>query len=188
MLKRLLLASILIVSSSNSMAENTLYYGLAIINQSLTQEVTPTTGSSTTTESNGSGLGIYADLFYQNKYRFNATLSYIGYTGFNFTSLTASADYLFPLDSTFTFFTGVAAGGAAMTFDGSGVSDTALGTLYGVQAGAIMFLPANFMLEFGYRIRPAQIETEIVDSTGAVTAQSNIDELNETYFSLIITF
>ncbi len=188
MFKRLLLTTIIVFSSSNLLAENVQYYGIAAINQDLTEKITQTTGGTTTTKSSGSGLGIYTDLFYQNKYRFNATLSYIGYTDFDFISLTASADYLIPIDSTFTFFTGVAAGGAGMIYSGSGISDASLGTIYGVQAGAIVFLPANIMLELGYRIRPAQIETDIVDSSGAVTAKSSVDDLNETYLSLIITF
>ena len=192
MFKRLLLTSILIISSSNTLAENTLY-GIAFISQDITQEIKPTSGSSSQVETSGSGIGIYADLFYQNKYRFNVTLSYIGHSAintddFNFTSLTASADYLIPIDSSFTFFTGVTAGGASMTFDGSSISDAAFGTLYGAQAGAIILLPANIMLELGYRIRPAQIETDIVDGSGAVTATSSVDELSETYLSLIITF
>jgi len=192
MFKRLLLTFILIASTSNSLAENILY-GISFINQDITQEIKPTSGSSSQVETSGSGLGIYADLFYKNQYRFNATLSYIGHTGsninnFNFTSLTASADYLIPIDSNFTFFTGVTVGTAAMIFDGSSISDAALGSLYGVQAGAIILLPANIMLELGYRIRPAKIETDIVGSSGTISGISSVDELSETYFSLVIYF
>ena len=102
-----------------------LYYGIALISQELTQKIQPISpsGPLATSKDSGSGLGLYADYFYKGDYRFNGTFSYIDYDTFNFISLTASADYLFPIDASFTLFTGITAGGAGMKFNDSGLSD-----------------------------------------------------------------
>ena len=175
--------------SSASQADQ-LFYGIALINQQLTQDVTTiSTASTTTVKDTGSGLGFYADYYYKGSYRFNGTLSYVDYDAFNTISLTASADYLMPVDSSLTFFAGVTAGGASIKFDSASVNDMSVGTLYGIQAGAIVFLPNGIMLELGYRLRSADIETDILNpTTKALEATSTIDELNETYLNLIISF
>lgn len=188
MLKRFLTLSLLLAATTNIQAE-TIYYGIALINQDITQEVkTISPASTATVTTDASGFGIYADLFTDDKMRYNATLSHVGHTNFSITSLTASADYLIPINSQFTFFAGGTLGGAAMVFDDASFSDAGLGAIYGVQAGAIAFLPANIMLEFGYRIRPTSIETDILNTSGAVIQTNTVDELSETYLSLIITF
>jgi len=170
---------------SNTSQADQLFYGIALISQQLTQDVTViSTASTTTVKDTGSGLGFYADYYYKGSYRFNGTLSYVDYDDFNTISLTASADYLIPVDSRLTFFAGVSAGGAGMKFNSSSVSDMSLGTVYGLQAGAIAFLPNGLMLELGYRLRSANIETDIVNPT----ATSTVDELNETYLNFVIRF
>ena len=168
----------------NTANADQLFYGIALINQKITQDVKVISPASTmTVKDTGSGLGIYADYYYKSSYRFNSTLSYVDYDNFNMSTLTASADYLFPIDSSFTLFTGITAGGAAMKFSDASISNTSFGTLYGVQAGAIVFLSNGIMLEFGYRLRPASIETELLNPAGT----STVDELNETYLNLVLT-
>jgi hypothetical protein len=192
MLNRLLLASVLLLISSNALAGNTLY-GITFISQSITQEITPASGSSSLLETSGTGFGLYIDTFYDDTYRVNTTLSHVTHTDLNttdftFTSLKASADYLIPVNASFTFFMGATIGGAAMVFDEASISEASLGTLFGGQVGGIVLLPANIMLEFGYRILPTKIETDIVNTSGAVTSTSSIDELSEGYLSLVILF
>ena len=188
-IKRYLSIFGLLLLSNISQADQ-LFYGIAIISQQLTQEVSVISPASTTTvKDTGSGLGLYADYFYKGHYRFNGTVSYIDYDNFNLASLTASADYLIPFDSSLTFFAGVTAGGAAMKYSSASVGDTSLGTLYGIQTGAIVFLSNGLMLELGYRFRPANIETEILNpATKVLEATSTVDELNETYLNLVISF
>ena len=179
----------LLLLSSTTHADQ-LFYGIAVINQKLTQEIQNISPASiSTVKDTGTGLGLYADYFYQGDYRLNGTFSYIDYDTFSFISLTASADYLFPIDSSFTLFTGITAGGGAIKFNNSSASDMSLGALYGIQAGAIMFLSNGIMIELGYRIKPAKIETDILDPvTKTLIATSTVDELNETYLNLVISF
>jgi len=187
--KRYLPALSLLVFFNTAHADQ-MFYGIALINQQLTQELNVISpASTTTTKDTGSGLGLYIDYFYKSRYRFNATLSHINYDAASLTSLTASADYLFPFGSGFTLFTGVTAGGATIKFSDGSVSDMSFGTLYGVQAGGIAFLSDSVMIELGYRFRPANIETDILDPvTKATIATSTIDELSETYINLILIF
>ena len=187
-MRRLFVISFLLISTTAQ--SDQLYYGLALINQQLTQEVNVISPASTSTiKETGSGLGIYADYFYKNKYRFNGTISYITYDDLNLTSISFAADYLFPYGSSFTLFTGVSAGGATIQFSGNSVTDVSFGSVYGVQAGAIAFISSGLMLEVGYRYKPANIETEILDpGTQAKIATSTVDELSETYINLVIIF
>lgn len=160
-----------------------LSYGIMFISQSV--DVTNNTGTTSTTGSEtGSGIGIYADKFYQNQYRFNGTLSYVSYDNFIITSLTAAADYLYPINANVALFGGVAAGGAGQKYSSSSFSDMSMALVYGAQLGGIMFVSDNLMLELGYRLRMTSLETEII--TPAST--ENIDQMNETYLSLIISF
>jgi opacity protein-like surface antigen len=174
----------------NTAHADQLFYGIALINQQLTQEIKVVSPTSTTTiKDNGSGLGLYVDYYYKSIYRFNATLSHVDYNTASLTALTASVDYLLPVHSNFTLFTGITAGTAAIRFSDGNASDMSFGTVYGVQAGAITFLSNGIMFELGYRFRPANIETDIVDpTTNNVIANSIIDQLNETYINLIISF
>jgi len=160
-----------------------LSYGVILISQSVDITVDTGTTSATGSES-GSGIGIYADKFVGGKYRYNGTLSYVSYDDFAITSLTVGADYLMPMSSSFALFGGVAAGGAGQKYSDAGFGDMALGLVYGVQLGGIMFVSDNLMLELGYRLRLTNLETEI--TTPAATA--TIDELSETYLSLVLSF
>ena len=179
----------LFIFNTQSQAD-ALFYGIALINQTVTQEiksVAPAAPSSISIDESASGLGLYADYFYKGDYRFNGTISFINYELFKLTSLTASADLLYPLNSAYTLFTGATLGSAAMQFNGGSLSDSSLGTLYGIQAGAIGFFSNGIMIELGYRLRSANIETDIFDA-GIRVATSSINDLNETYLNLIITF
>ncbi|RDH81165.1 MAG: hypothetical protein DIZ80_13695 [endosymbiont of Galathealinum brachiosum] len=161
--------------------DNTIF-GIAFINQNVDIEVTGTNAGSFS--DSGSGLGLYLDKYYKKKYRFNSTLSYVTYDTFDITELIFSADYLVPVSPQISFFGGAALGGALQTFSDSSASDGALGAVYGVQLGGIVFINNNLMLEAGYRLRPTSIETEITGSTDIVT----IDDLSETYISLLLMF
>lgn len=160
-----------------------LSYGVILISQSVDVTVDDGTTSVTDSES-GSGIGIYADKFVRGQYRYNGTLSYVSYDDFTITSLTVGADYLMPMSSSFALFGGVAAGGAGQKYSDAGFGDMALGLVYGAQLGGILFVSDNLMLELGYRLRLTDLETEITTPAATTT----IDELSETYLSLVISF
>lgn len=161
-----------------------LSYGIMFISQSV--DVTNTSGTTSTTGSEtGSGIGIYADKFYKNKYRFNGTFSYVSYDNFVITSLTAAADYLMPVSGNLALFGGVAAGVAGQKYTNSSFSDMSMAMVYGAQLGGIMFVSDNLMLELGYRLRLTNLETEITTIPASI---DTIDQLNETYLSLIFSF
>ena len=161
-----------------------LSYGIMFISQSV--DVTNTSGATSTASSEtGSGIGIYADKFYKNKYRFNGTFSYVSYDNFAITSLTAAADYLIPVSSRFALFGGAAAGVAGQKYSDSGFGDMSMAMVYGAQLGGIMFVSDNLMLELGYRLRLTNLETEITTLPASI---DTIDQLNETYLSLVLSF
>jgi len=168
---------LLLLLSSNSHAEK-LFWGISAISQQVNQS----SSSGLTATKDGTGLGIYADIYYQNKYRLNGTVSYVDYTNFFLTSATASADYLMPINAQATFFIGASAGAAGQVYSGGGIADSAFAGLYGVQTGAIMLLGNKLILEAGYRLKFIDLETEITDTMTIVT----VDELNEIYLSLTI--
>lgn len=158
--------------------------GLVFIGQSV--DVTNKNGATSTTSSeSGSGIGIYADKFIDGNYRLNGTLSYVSYDNFIITSLTASADYIVPLNPSFALFGGLAAGGAGQKYSNSSFSDMSLAMVYGAQLGGIVFISDNLMLELGYRLRLTNLETEISTAPGTT---ETIDQLNETYLSLMVSF
>lgn len=158
--------------------------GLVFIGQSV--DVTNKNGATSTTSSeSGSGIGIYADKFIDGNYRLNGTLSYVSYDNFIITSLTASADYIIPLNPSFALFGGLAAGGAGQKYSNSSFSDMSLAMVYGAQLGGIVFISDNLMLELGYRLRLTNLETEISTAPGTT---ETIDQLNETYLSLMVSF
>jgi hypothetical protein len=161
-----------------------LSYGIMFISQSV--DVTNTSGATSTTSSEtGSGIGIYADKFYKNTYRFNGTFSYVSYDNFAITSLTAAADYLIPVSSNFALFGGAAAGVAGQKYSDSGFGDMSMAMVYGAQLGGILVMSDNLMLELGYRLRLTNLETEITTIPASI---DTIDQLNETYLSLVISF
>jgi len=169
--------------NAESFFDNTII-GVTFINQSVDIEVTGP-GSIGLGSDTGSGFGLYLDKYYKQKYRFNSTLSFISYDAFDITQLMVSADYLFPMNPQVSLFSGASLGAAAQKYTESSVTDSAVGAVYGVQAGAIVFINDNLMLEAGYRLRPTSIETDIASSPGTV---STIDDLSETYISLLLMF
>ena len=159
-------------------------FGLAFIGQNV--DVTNKNGATSTTSSeSGSGIGIYADKFIDGNYRLNGTLGYVSYDNFIITSLTAAADYIVPLNPSFALFGGLAAGGAGQKYSNSSFSDMSLAMVYGAQLGGIVFISDNLMLELGYRLRLTNLETEISTAPGTT---ETIDQLNETYLSLVVSF
>lgn len=177
-----IIIGLLLTFSTPSQADN-LLIGIAVISQEVDQKIV-TGGSTSNATDDGSGIGIYADYYYRNKYRFNGTVSYVDYTDFYIATATAAADYLIPVNANFTLFAGATAGGASQSYSDASASDMSLALLYGIQAGAIMFVNEHLMLELGYRIRSTDLETEFT----AVNTTITIEEMNETYLSLIITF
>lgn len=174
--------------SNNSNAEgifdNTIF-GLTYINQNA--DISITSPASTLPRSySGSGFGLYLDKYYKRKFRFNGTLSYINYESFDLGQLMVSADYLIPLNARYSFFTGAAVGGAIQKYsDASSIADSSIGTVYGVQAGVIAYINDYLMVELGYRLRPANIETELTSVADAVIT---VDDLSETYLSFLLMF
>ena len=166
---------------SESFFDNTII-GIAFINQNVDIEITGTNAGAFS--DSGSGLGLYLDKYYNKIYRFNGTLSHVTYELFDITELMFSADYLVPVSPEISLFAGAALGGALHKFSDSSASDGALGAVYGVQFGGIIFINNNLMLEAGYRLRPTSIETEITATADTLT----IDDLSETYISLLLMF
>lgn len=181
----IILSLLVMVNTANA---NKLLYGMALINQQITQDINIASSASTITlKESSTGLGIYADYYFKGNYRFNGTISYIDYDDFNITSLTAAADYLIPVNPKFTLFAGITSGGAAMKFSNASLSNTSIGSLYGAQLGGIAFLSNGVMLELGYRMRMSNIETELLNP-GGPSDISTVDELDETYLNLILSF
>ena len=171
---------ILLLIANTSQADR-IFWGISAISQEVTETINNGTTTTTTTD-DATGFGIYADIFYQNKYRLNGTISYVDYTSFSLASATASADYLIPVNPQATFFLGASAGGISQTYSSAGLTDSAFSGIYGLQAGAIMLITNNIMIEAGYRLRYTDLETEF----SGTSITSTIDELNETYISLIL--
>ncbi|MCW8853749.1 MAG: outer membrane beta-barrel protein [Gammaproteobacteria bacterium] len=171
---------LLLLLATNSYASK-LFWGISAISQKI--DITLDDGITTTrTTDDATGFGIYADSYYQNKYRLNGTLSYIDYSSFSITSATVSADYLLPVNAQATIFVGATIGGASQTYSNSGIGDSAFDALYGLQTGAIMLISNKVMLEAGYRLKFTGLETEFTGTT----IMSTVDELNEAYISLTI--
>jgi len=186
-LKHLLLASLLCIPF-NSQAEglfDNLFYGVAVLNQSVDIQVDTGTSSDSSSES-GSGIAIFADKYYQGTYRFDGTVSFTSYDSFDIYMATASADYLFPYNAQLTFFAGGTAGGAMQKYSDSGLADSAAGLVYGVQGGGIMLVTDRIMLELGYQMRFTDLETEFTSSS--VTAKAKLDKINQFYLSLYLFF
>jgi hypothetical protein len=173
----LLLAISLPVQAAN------LLYGIAVINQDVDVSVS-SGGTTLTSTEDGSGFGVFADMYYRGTYRFNGTVSYVDYTDFYIISATASADYLIPINDRFTLFAGVTAGGISQKYSDSSVSDMALSYLGGVQLGGIMVAGEHVMVELGFRQRFTDLETDLTSQAAVAT----VDEITETYISLNLMF
>ena len=190
MFRSFLAVCVLTLSSTSVMANDfmdelftDLLYGVAIMNQSA--DVTVGTGASaTTTSEDGSGFSIFADKYYRGKYRFNGSFSYVDYDDFYISTAMAAADYLIPYNANITFFAGASAGGAIQVYSDSSLTDGALGLVYGVQLGGIAYVNKNLMLELGYRFRPTDLETDLETTSTTAT----VDELSETYLSIMLMF
>ena len=160
-----------------------LQFGVTVINQSVDTSIRSAT-SKTTFSENSNGFGIYADKYYRGKYRFNAAFSYVDYTDFYISSLTASADYLFPYSNNIALFAGATTGAVIQGYSADSLSYTTMGLTYGIQFGGIAYTSKQLMLELGYRLRPVDLETDLTYNASTTT----VDELSETYFSVLILF
>lgn len=159
-------------------------FGVSLVNQTLEIEVGGSEGASSYSQT-GTGLGVYMDYYYRPRYRFNATLNYLAYDDFDIAETIVSADYLYPLNDTFSFFAGLAGGVAMQKFNDAGIGDAALGIVYGAQLGGFLYINENLMFEAGYRMRPTDIETEVGIPSGTTT---NVTDLSESYLSVMMKF
>jgi len=179
----LLMLGVVPMLQAESFFDNTVI-GLAFINQRAEVELSGG-GTAVTFSETGSGLGIYIDKYYSQRYRINGTLSYVGYDDFDIAQVIFSGDYLLPLNENLSFFAGAALGVATQQYSDASVSDSALGGVYGLQAGGIFYINKYIMLEAGYRFRPTRIETEIAELPGTL---STVTDLSESYLSLQLMF
>ncbi|HED34132.1 MAG TPA: hypothetical protein ENJ08_07955 [Gammaproteobacteria bacterium] len=179
----LLMFCIVPATQADSFFDSTVI-GLAFINQSAEIEVSGT-GQDVSFSESGSGLGLYIDKYYNQTYRVNATLSYVSYDNFDIGEIIFSADYLLPVNESLSFFGGGALGAATQKYSDASVSDSAAGAVYGLQAGAILYVNKYIMLEAGYRFRPTSIETELALTQGDI---STVTDLSESYLSLLLMF
>jgi len=182
MYPRLLLFCLLLTLSQPGRAAD-IFYGLAVLSQKV--DVSVTSGGTTLTSSeDGSGIGVFADMYYRGTYRFNGTISYVDYTSFYITSATAAADYLIPVNATFTLFAGLTAGVTGQVYNDASFSDMAMSHLVGAQLGGIMVAGDHLMLELGYRQRATNLETDLTNAS----AVAKIDKISETYLNINILF
>lgn len=182
MYRRIMLFCLLLTLSQQATAAD-IFYGIGLLNQEV--DISISNGSSTlTTSEDASGIAVFADMYYQGRYRFNGTVSYVDYTDFYISSATASADYLIPVDASFTLFAGVTGGITSHAYSDSSVADMAMSYLAGAQLGGIMVAGDHFMLELGYRQRVTDLETDLTN----IGAVATIDKISETYISLNVIF
>ncbi len=158
--------------------------GVALVNQIVDIEVGGSEGTSKYSES-GTGLGVYLDYYYRPRYRINGTLSYIPYDDFDIVETVASADYLLPVNETISLFAGLSGGIAMQKFNDAGLSDAALGIVYGAQLGGIVYINEQWMFEAGYRLRLTDLETDIAIPAGTTTT---VSDLNESYLGVVMKF
>jgi len=168
-------------AQAESILDNTMF-GVSVINQDVNVAV-KLAGTTVNVEESGTGFGVYLDKYHQGKYRFNTTLSYVGYDAFDFASMTVAADYLVPYNKQLSFFAGVSAGGGMQQYADMSLADASSGLLYGAQLGGIAYLNKELMLEVGYRQRIVNVETDI-DSGGTTL----VDEQSELYLSFLLMF
>ncbi len=135
--------------------------------------------------SSGSGVEIYLDKYVLHKYRLKSSLGYIKHNKFDITEFTVAADYLIPLQTSVSAFAGASAGLATQKYNNASFGDSATGTTYGLQFGAIKYINNTYLLEFGLRLRYADINT-LINTTPQTT--NTIDRLHEAYISLLFMF
>lgn len=182
MYQRFMLFCLLLSLSQQATAAD-IFYGIGLINQEV--DISLSSGGSTLTSSeDATGIGVFADMYYRGTYRFNGTISYVDYTDFYTTSATASADYLIPVDATFTLFAGITGGTIGQVYSDSSLGDMAMSYLAGVQLGGIMVAGNHFMVELGYRQRSTDLETDLTN----IGAVATVDKVSETYLNLNIIF
>jgi len=133
----------------------------------------------------GNGFGVYLDTYVKHQYRIKSTLGYIHYNAFDVTELVFSADYLIPIENSFSAFAGVALGVASQKYQDSSLGNAASDSIYGTQAGVIKYIDNSHLLELGFRQRNTGIQT-VVDSIPV--SQITVKSLNEVYISVLFMF
>lgn len=157
-----------------------------IVGASLVQQYADLRSDTNLTDSSsGSGVEIYLDKYVLHKYRLKSRLGYIKHSRFDVTELSLAADYLIPLQTSVSAFIGASAGMATQKYDNASFGDSATGGTYGVQFGTIKYLSNDYLLEFGLRLRRADIDT-VINTTPQTT--NTIDRLHEAYISVLFMF
>ena len=177
---------LLLVLSGAAQAEsllNNLRYGVTLLSQDLAFEVASDTAVASASESN-SGIAIFAEKFYNHKYRFSGSLGLVSHTGSKILNATLSADYLYPIDGRTALYGGLAIGGAGQQYNGSSLSDMSMGLVFGGQLGALFFINNNISLDLAYRIRSTSLEAEVAGSPLLITTTG----LDEIALGLVISF
>lgn len=183
----LLLTIVLLAPSTVLSAEgllDELSFGVSVLHQESSLNL-KTTGNNISYTDDASGIELYAEHYYQGKYRYKGSLAHISYDGFDITELVVAADYLIPLNAQFSLFAGGATGVVLQQFSDTDLSDSSSGLLYGVQMGGIYYLNKHFMTELGYRLRLTQLKTEVSDVNNS---RIELDQLDEIYISLLWMF
>jgi len=161
-----------------------LLYGVSVISQEARTTVT-TPATKTFFKDRGVGLEAYADKYFERKYRLKGALGIITYDGFDVAELIVSTDILLPANSEVSMFMGASAGLGMQQLKGDSLSDSALGLIYGIQFGGIVYLNNNYMAEAGVRLRSANIATEATSVADSTVEMNGADEL---YISLLMMF
>ena len=186
-MKQLLNSLLLVLAVNSVQAEGILddtVFGMSIINQNVSSTIN-ISGNAANVDDSGTGFGIYLDKYYKRTYRFNSTLSYVGYDLFDLAELSLSADYLVPLNQKISLFVGLSVGGGMQKYSDSGMSEASFGFMYGVEIGGIAYMNRNLMMELGYRQKNTSIETGVTSSSNSL---ATLDEIDELYLSFIVMF
>lgn len=173
--------------SSVVIAENLLEtstISLSVIRQEIDM-VIKGPGSHVDISESANGIGLKIEKPYQNKYRIYAEVALIPYDDFTLAESIVSADYLLPLNSKISFFAGASLGLALQKYDDADLTDGSLGPVAGLQAGGVLDLSRQFLIEAGYRLRSTKLETEF---TGATDTVATVDQLSEAYLALVLKF
>jgi len=133
----------------------------------------------------GNGFGIYLDKYVKHQYRINSSLGYIKYSDFDITELVFSADYLIPVRHSVSAFAGAAIGLGTQKYHDATLSDSATGSIYGLQLGVIKYINNSHLLEFGIRQRNANIKTKI---ESLPVSETRVESLDEAYISVLFMF
>lgn len=133
----------------------------------------------------GNGFGLYLDKYIKHQYRINSTLAYIHYSTFDVTELIIAADYLIPVQTTVSAFVGASVGLASQKYSDASLSDSATGSIKGLQLGIIKYLDDEYLIEIGLRKRTADIKTVIAT---VPESHSTITNLDEAYIGILFMF